>query len=230
MLRLAGFFLLCILLLGILRQVPLVGEVFRVPLVGFWLTAILLSVLFSKVAASALDRRRVKNLERRLGAVDTPHNQGKLGSLMLAQERHRRARELLERAVAGEPASIEWRYRLGCARLGMRDWAAAIESLASAARDDEEHAYGAVLLRLAEAYTRAGDARRALECLARFERNHGPSPESAFRRGLALKAAGQGSEARAAFGEVARLSEQQARYQRRSSLGWVARAFLARWV
>lgn len=228
MARLIGFFLVVLLLLQGLRAVPVIGGIFRVPLFGFWITAILLSAGLSKLAAVALDRRKVRQLARQLGTVDTPHNQGKLGSLLLSQGRFRQACEPLERATAGEPESAEWWYRLGCARIGSRDPAGAVTALERAVEIDEDHAYGGALLRLAEAHTLAGEGRPALEALERFARTHGPNPESAYRRGRALRALGQSSEARAAFAEVPVLAEQVAPYQRRAASAWVARSYLAR--
>lgn len=228
MLRLVAFFFGVLVLLRILREIPLVGALFRIPLLGFWLAAILLSVLLSKLATDALDRRKRGALVRQLGAVDTPHNKGKLGTLFLSQGRAKRAIPLLEAAAAGEPESAEWAYRLGSAYLAARRPRQAIEALERALAMDEEHAYGAALMRLAEARAADGDLQGSLVTLERFERNHGPSPESAYRRGVALRASGRRDEARAAFGEVRELAHGAARYQRRSGSAWALRAFFAR--
>ena len=120
MLRLIGFFILVFMLMGILQHVPIVGAVFRIPFLGFWVTAILLSVVLSRLAVRTVDRRRFTSLQRQLGAVETPHNQGKLGMLLLNQGQYRRAIPQLQRACEGEPDSAEWHYRLGCALLGAR--------------------------------------------------------------------------------------------------------------
>ena len=61
-----------------------------------------------------------------------------------------------------------------------------------------------------------------------FERFHGPTPESAYRRGRALKALGRRDEAGSAFEEVATLAKQSAKYQKKDSAGWVMRAWFAR--
>jgi len=95
---------------------------------------------------------------------------------------------------------------------------------------EEEHAYGAVQLRLGEALTRAGQAEAALAAFERFERNHGPSPESAYRSGLALRRLGRTAEAHASFARVSDLAAKAATYQRGANRGWVLRAFLARFV
>jgi Flp pilus assembly protein TadD len=168
-------------------------------------------------------------MERNLrGSVETPHNQGKLGSLVLAQGRARASIPHLERAAAGEPDIPEWSYRLGTAYLRANRPSDAVRSLSKAAELDEEHAYGQVLLRLAQAQRAAGDAQSSLTTLERFERNHGPNPESAYRRGLALKSLGKREEARAALSEVSHLASQSARFQKSSQRGFVLRAFLAR--
>jgi len=228
-LRLIGFFVLVLVLLQVLRALPVVGGVFQVPLLGFWLTAILLSVLFSKLAADALDRRKANALQRQLGAVDTPHNKGKLGVLLLTQRRYRKALPYLEQAYDGEPESTEWAYRLGVARLRSGDHDGAVEALERAIATNEEYAYGQVRMRLAETLAKRGDHEQALACLERFELNHGPNPESAFRRGSSLRALGRKPDARAAFEEVARLASQLARFQRKGAAVWVARAQWAKW-
>ena len=233
MLRLVGFFVLVFFVLHVLRvvlePVPVIGALFRVPLLSFWLTAVLVSVAISKLTADALDRRRRGALIRQLGAVDTPHNMGKLASLFVAQRRYRRALPYLEKAVAGEPEVAEWHYRKGQAHLGLRQPDAAIESLSNALRIEEEHAYGAALMRYAEAQQHSADPGGSLESIERFERNHGPNPESAYRRGLALRALGRKTEALAALREVPRLARQAARYQKKLSTGWVLKAALARY-
>lgn len=74
----------------------------------------------------------------------------------------------LERAVAGEPDSIEWRYRLGLARLEAGDAAGAADALAAVSARDEEYAYGAAQLALARALERTGRRSDALDALDRF--------------------------------------------------------------
>lgn len=228
MVRLLGFFLAVFAVLAILQQVPVVRSIFAIPFLGFWLSAMIVSALAAKGTAWALDRRKSAALVRQLGSVETPHNRGKLGSMFAAQGRWRRALPHLEAAVAGEPDVAEWSYRLGQARLGAGDAAAAIDALDAAVRIDEEHAYGQALLRLAEAQAQAGRAEDALASLERFERNHGPSPESAYRRGRTLAGLGRKDEARAAFAEVGELFRRAARYQKRDGAAWRLRAWLAR--
>ena len=227
-LRLIGFFVLALILWQFLQEIPVLGALFRIPFLSFWLVIILMSVGFSKLAAYALDRRKLAALQSSLGATDTPYNNGKLGSLLLAQKRYKRAIPLLEVAADGEPDSAEWHYRLGHARLGAGMLEGAAAALDRAAEIDEEHAYGSVLLRSAEARTRMGQAPEALAMLERFERNHGPNPESAYRRGLALRSLKRGTEARQAFSEVSELATRLAKYQRKGSHGWVLKAALAR--
>ncbi len=228
MLRLVGFFLLTLVALQFLRQIPLLGALFEIPFLGFWGAVILVSLAFSAGARAAVDGRRRKALERSFGAVDTPHNRGKLGSLLLNQGRARRALEHLTAAVAGEGEVTEWSYRLGQAELRLGQTAGALLALERAAQMDEEHGYGGVLLALAEARRRSGDAAGALTALERFERNHGPKPESAFRRGRALAALGRGAEARAAYEAVFELAAAATKYQRREARVWQLKAALAR--
>jgi hypothetical protein len=79
-----------------------------------------------------------------------------------------------------------------------------------------------------EAWQAVGEGAAALAAVERVERSHGPTPESAYRRGLALRSLGRRSEARAAFAEVPRAAAQVARYQRGDARRWQARATLAR--
>ena len=228
MLRLVGFFVLVLLALQVLRLLPFVGGFFRSSFLGFWLAAILVSFVLSRFATRALDRGRLQRQKRALGAVETPHNQGKLGALLLSSGDARRAIEPLRRAVAGEPRSVEWRYRLGSALLATGRADEALVELEQAAALNEEHAYGAVLLRQTAALERLGRDEEALAVLARFERNHGPSPESAYRRGRLLRALGRREEARESFRKVGKLAAQAAGFQRGEARGWAARAWVAR--
>jgi hypothetical protein len=229
-LRLIGFFLLVLAVMQLLRFVPFLGPIFRVPFLGFWGAAILCSAVASKLASDAVDRRRFRNRAQDLAAVDTPHNQGKLGLLLLSSGRARAAIEPLTRAVAGEPDSAEWSYRLGCALLEARRPGDAVAALERTARIDEEYAYGAVQLRLAEALRASGKHAEALAALERFERNHGDNPECAYRRGQVLKALGRRDEAVKSFARVPDLARTSARFQRGAARGWIVRAFLARLV
>ncbi len=226
--RFLGFFLLVFAALWLLRQIPGLGRLFEVPLFGFYLAAVVVSVVLARVGTAAVERRRLGGELRQLGAVDTPHNRGKLGSLHLKAGRPRRAVPHLEAAALGEPDSVEWHFRLGQAYLAAGRPEEAVRSLTRAAEIDEEHAYGGVLLSLTRAQQATGEAEDALETLARLERNNGPSPESAFRRGQVYKSMGERESARAAFGEVGALAAQAPKYQRAEARGWAARAFWAR--
>jgi len=202
---------------------------FRIPFLGFWGAAILVSAGLSWSATRAVRMRTIRSRTRELGATDTPHNQGKLGSLLQQNGSNRRAIGPLRNAVGGDPGVADWPYRLGCALLATGSPTEAVEALRQAASIDEEHKFGQVLLKQAEAEVRAGLVEEALATLVRFERNHGPSPEWAYRRGVALAKAGRKPEARESFSEVARLASQGAGFQKKSARGWVVKAFLARW-
>ena len=228
MARLIGFFALVLCALFVLRELPVIGALFRIPFVGFWLAAITVSLVATRLASLAVDRAKVRALERRLGAVETPHNQGKLGVLHASLRRHEQAVACLERAAAGEPEFTEWHYRLGISRLALRDLDGARRAFERALELCEDHAYGQALLRLCETQTRTGLGSEALAALVRFERARGPTPESAYRRGLALRLLGDGLAAKAAFDEVGTLARGLARYQQREGWRWSIRAWLAR--
>ncbi len=230
MLRLIGFFALVFVVLAVLRQVPILGAPFRIPFVGWWFAVIVVSAVCARLASTALERSKLRRLERTFGAVDTPHNQGKLGSLHAGRGRHRAALAGFERASAGEPEFAEWHYRLGISRLATGDPTGARSALERTLALNEDHAYGEAMLRLAEAQTEEGAGEAALATLDRFEQVRGPTPESAYRRGRALRRLGRSGDARAAFAEVGTLARRLAPYQRREGWRWVARAALARFT
>ncbi len=229
MLRLIGFFVAILAVMQLLRHVPGLSFVFS-GLWGFWLTALIVSGVGTWATNRAVVSRRLERQRRALEAVDSAHHQGKLGSLLVASGRARAAVAPLEHAVASEPDSPEWRYQLGRALLRAGRAREAIDALAATARIDEEYAYGEVQLRLAEAHTRLGDAQRALGALDCFERNHGPSPESAYRRGVALRKLGRRAEARESFAHVGTLAARAVQFQRARNRGFVLRAFFARFA
>jgi tetratricopeptide (TPR) repeat protein len=176
-----------------------------------------------------VQQRKLRAQVRTLSAVESAHNQGKLGALLLSRGRAREALVHLELAVSGEPRVAEWHYRLGLARLALRDAAGALAALERCVALEEEHAYGVAQLRRAECLQRLTRHAEALDVLALQERNHGPSPESAYRRGCAERALGRRAEARVAFAEVGELARRATRYQRRGATLWALRATLARW-
>ena len=227
MVRLLVFFLAVFALTGFLAQLPVVGALFRIPFLGFWFTALLLSAVLAKLGTEAVDAGARRRLERSLGAVDTPHHKGKLGALLLSQGKARRAVPLLAAAAEGDPGSLEWRYRLGEGRLRAGEPAAALVALDTVLAADEEHAYGGAMLLSADAARRAGELPGALERVARFERNHGPSPASALLRGRVLRASGDEAGAAAAFREVVPLAV-AGRGRASRSWTWRLRTVLAR--
>ncbi len=232
MLRLVGFFFACILILNLLRSflggVPVIGALLGLPLIGFWIVALLLSAFLSKLGSEALDRRRQQALMRSLGAVDTPHNCGKLGSLLVSQGRYRRALPLLEKAIAGEPEVAEWPARKAQAAFALGRFEEALDGARAALDLDQEYGYGRARMLEVRALAGLGREEEALERLALLERFHGPSPESAYRRGVLLSHLGRKEQARAAFDEVESLAREAAHYQRREGRTWVWRARWAR--
>ncbi len=229
MLRLLGFFGLTFVVFILLTKIPIIGDlVGGFWILGFFLAAMIVSRGLMKWGEAARNRSRVQSMIREFGAVDSAYNQGKLGSLFLKQGRYRRAVPMLAAACEGEPESAEWQYKHGRALLGTRSPADAIPALERAVELEEEHAYGAAMMRLAEARLATGDPQGSLDALDRVERNHGESPESTYRRGLALRAMGEKEQAKRTFARVGDLARNAVGYQKRSAAGWSARAALAR--
>jgi tetratricopeptide (TPR) repeat protein len=225
--RLAFFFLAALVLTGLLRELPYIGAIFQVPILGFWVTAILLAGALTYGAQRLVVARRLRNRVRDLGIVDRPANQGKLGALLLASGRAKDALSYLEAAHVGEPERAEWAYRLGETRLALGDTDGALAALDPLLARDEEHAYGRALLLSARAARTAGRPDDALARLARLERGQGPTPEGAFEQGLALRDLGRADEARAAFRDVPRLAAEAGRFRQAVPRRLVWRARLA---
>jgi len=222
--RILGYIVLVLIVWQLLGFVPVLGHSF----IGLWVAVLITSALVGRFGRQLVSRRKDIAQVRSLAAVDSPHNHGKLGSLLLGRGRTRAALPHLEQAVAGEPETIEWSYRLGLAyeALGRRDEARA--ALQRVIDEDAEYAYGAAQLRAATLALAAGETERSLELLDIHDRNHGESPESAFRRGKSLRSAGRRDEAMEAFGRVGDLARNAARYQRGEAQSWALRAFFAR--
>lgn len=230
-LRLIVFFVLAVALATVLGYVPFIGPLFRhTGLIGILVAAALLSAIVARVGQRLLTARKLRGELLALGAVGNAHTHGKMGALYLARGRPRAALEHLEQAAEGEPELAEWQYRLGLARLAVRQLEAALAAFERCVTLEEEHAYGAAQMRCAECLQRLGRHEQALDALRTYETNHGPSPEAAFRRGRVLRALGRKREARAAFAEVGELARHAARYQRREAGMWALRAGLARFV
>jgi tetratricopeptide (TPR) repeat protein len=229
MVRLVAFIVLAMILSQVLGVLPIIGPLFaHTGILGVLLTALGLSFAVTHYGERALRSRRDRAELKRLEAVDNAHNHGKAGALLLARGDAREALPRLERAAAGEPRVAEWQFRLGTALLALRRPAEARAALARCIELDPEYAYGGAQMRLAEALTAVGEASEALPVLALAERNHGPSPELAYRRGLALKALGRGPEAKASFAEVGKLAAQAPAFQRGTARAFTLRAKLAR--
>ncbi len=226
-LRLIGFFFAVFVALRILQTIPVVGGLFH-GFFGFWVAAIALAWLLSIATERWLARRRLARQIQALGHVDNPHIRGKRGALLLASGRAERALGDLEAAVAGEPEVVEWRYRLGLARLALGKPREAAEDLNAAEALFADHAYGGIQLALARAELAQGEPRRALEALQRFELPRGDTPESAYLRGKVHAKSGRRSEALPCFTTVEALYEHTPKFQRRAQLRWLWRARLAR--
>ena len=229
MLRLVLWFVAVLVLLNVLRLVPAVGRLFDVPFLGFFLAAALLSALTAWGGERLARRARAVRVRRELGAVDTPYQRGKLGAHLLAAGAAREAEGHLAQAAAGDPERLEWHYKLGCARLQVGKARDALAPLEHVVAREEEHAFGAALLRLAEAKTLLGDAAGALRELARFERNHGPLPESAWLRSRAHRRSGDSRAAKAACKETLLLQARATAFQKKAGREHALKAWFAQW-
>jgi tetratricopeptide (TPR) repeat protein len=222
------FFVGALLLSSALSHVPGLRTAFG-GIWGFWFAVILLSAATTQISKFLFERTRMRRRVSELGRVDTAHNQGKLGTVMLLGGSARSAIPLLERAVAGEPESAEWRYRLGSALRACGEPGRAASELEAALKLSPRHAYGEVAIELALARKAVGDDAGALAALATREREHGETVRSAYLRGSVLARMGEREKARAAFDEVGQLASRLPQFSRRGTLRWRALAWLARW-
>lgn len=225
--RFLAYFLGVFAALFVLRQLPLVGGLFQVPILGFFLAALVVSALVARGGTWLTQRNKLQRQLRELGEVDTPQRRGKLGRLLLQSGRPAQALEPLREAIAEDPETVDWHYRLGMALLRTGEVDEAVTTLQRARELDEGFAYGGVLLQLAAAAQAQGDFDLALDALARFEILQGPTPEQTYRRGLALKAKGDSTEAKAAFAAVPAFVARVPKYQRAEARAWGLRAWWA---
>jgi tetratricopeptide (TPR) repeat protein len=229
--RLIGFFVLVVVISSLLGHVPWIGPIFRsTGCIGIWLTAMALSWVLTWAGNRAYLMKKDSAEIQRLEVVESAYNHGKIGSLLLAQGRTKKALAHLERAAEGEPEVAEWHYRLGTALLALRHGPEAIAALERAVAIDEEHAYGAAQMRLAEALASVDRHDEALRALQIVERNHGPSPESAYRAGAVHRARGYRDAARQSFRRVDEIAARAVGYQKREATRWSLRAKLSSWL
>ncbi len=230
MLRLLGYFAVVFMACIVLRQLPIVGGIFQIPFLGFYLAAVVVSVVSARLGTRLVDRRKLQKSVRSLGEVDTPHNRGKLGVLLAGDGKHREALRHLEEAREHEPEIAEWAYRVGRSRLALGDHSEAAEALASSVELDEEYGYGEALRRLAESLTKTGAWEDAIARLDRHDVIYGETPESAYLRGRAHLAQGDKAAAKAAFLKAPTLVAGVAKYQREGARAWAMRARFAAWL
>ncbi len=221
-----GFFIGAVLLSSVLRHVPGIGGLLR-SIWGFWIAVLLLSGITNWLSTKWLEYSRLRRGRAEFSQVDNAHNQGKLGSLLLLNGRVRAALGPLERAVAGEPESAEWHYRLGSALRLCGQPARAAAELEAALKLAPAHAWGEVGIELALARRATGDVQGALAALQDRDREHGESVRSAYLRGTLLSREGQREASRAAFREVGEIARRSPRFSRKGTLRWRALARLA---
>jgi tetratricopeptide (TPR) repeat protein len=227
MLRTFAFLLAVVLIGSLLRNLPVVGSLFG-GLLGFYLTL----VLVAGVGALLMERwRRYQKLERELRAleaVDTAHNRGKRGALLLANGRATQALSLLADAQREEPSRAEWAYRLAQAHQQLKQPAEALRALEQVAKIDPDHGYGSVPLGRAEALLALARPAEAHEVIREYERGYGPSPQSALLGARVDRQLGDLPAARSRLREVSGLYRRLPAFQRKLQRPFLAAAWLER--
>src|SRR2546422_164110 len=116
-----------------LRFVPVLGPLLGGSFIGFWIAAIVCSAVISKLASDAIDRRRLKNREEALAALDrfqrnhgdNPECSYRRGRVLKALGRKKEAAESFARVgqLARQSARFQqsnarsWAWRALLARL-----------------------------------------------------------------------------------------------------------------
>ncbi len=210
-------------------MIPVIGPVFAVPLLGFWLTAAVLAGALSYWGERGLQRAKAQRALSQFSATDTPFNRGKLGAMLVSMGRFKKAQPHLHVALEALPNRADWHYRLGESWLRTGHPDRAIACFKEALELDPDCAYGQAALFMGESQLEVEDWEACLQTLAAFEQRHGPQPMSAFLRGKAYWRAGKREQAQATWAGVADIAAGAAKYQKREAAGWVWRARLARW-
>ena len=221
--------MLVVLTQKVLRVIPVIGDLIGgLGIFGFWVVAIFVGWYLEALGARLLAKRRFDAQVRSLGDVETAHNQGKLGALLLARGKFKAALGPLLRAKEGQPDSLEWDYGLARTYLGLGQYIQAAEHFQAVAAVDAAYGYGRVLLGLAEARLECDETDIALQALDRHDQDRGATPESALLRGLVFKKLGLKDQARAAFESVSGLAKSLPASYRKSAFPFQVRAFFAR--
>ncbi len=207
----------------VLRHVPVIGGLFR-GLLGFYLLLVLFAAAAAIVGRVLVRRRRLAEQVRVLSLVETPHNQAKLGTLLLGEGRPRAALAPLEYAHSKEPRNPEWGVALGDVYRALGRHREALERYDAVLAFAPEHGFGGLLARRAAALESIGDVDGALETLRSLEAAHGAAPESAARIGMLLRRTNHKDEAREHFRRAIQLAQSAPIYVRRKQRRWILRA------
>jgi tetratricopeptide (TPR) repeat protein len=225
--RAIGYLIAVILVGALLRQLPIVGHLFG-GLLGFYLTLLVVGAASAFLLERWRRRQKLASDLRNLAAVDSAHNRGKRGALLLAQGRAREALEPLEQAQREEPQRAEWAYRLAQAHQQLKQPAEALRLLEHVAGLDPEHGYGSVPLGRAEALLALARPAEALAVLRDYERGYGPSPHSALLGARAHRQLGEREQAQARLGEIGQLYGRLPAFQRKAQRPHLWAAWLDR--
>lgn len=215
--QLLAVFALAFLLQTLLANVPGLGFLARLPLLGFLGCVLVVSLAWTRIAGRVTRARVLRRTFESFGRVDTPAMQGKLGAALLAAGRARDALAPLATARAGEPKEPEWAWRNANALAAVRRDEEALREVEWLLERDAEHAYGRARLLSARLLARLGRRAEAIVACRRFEADHGEEPEALYELGAVFAAGGEHGAARDAFRRAAHAAERAASFKRRVS-------------
>lgn len=239
---LTGFAVLAILWLLLQLQVlpapvarivaPIVGLAcsFACPL--FFLTILLAPGLYRDTTEglqhswARLRTRRIEleDLQRKIARLNKPHHMIQLGALYLRQGKTAKAASWFEKALEGEPDSLEAQYRLGLCYFEQGRYEQAAELLERVHAVKPEYDYGLAYLRLAESQQKLGNVDRASEIYEIMLRFYPGHPEGSYNFALLLADAGDMQRAKELMQEIVVSLRHSPRFQRTRNRHWMLKA------
>jgi hypothetical protein len=225
---------------GLILQAVAVAHYFRRRPDGYWLWVIifggglgafvyilaevvpdaqLVGGMFKRVSR----RRRIDELEATIRINPAVGNQEDLAELCLDEGRFARARELYDKVIAAQPASIDPYYRRGLAELSLGDVPAARADLGRVVSTDRKYDIYRALGLLAHAEGLAGHTDKA-EALFIEATDISTLSETYFNYASFLASVGRTSEAKEWAQQVLAKKAAMPRYLRRRERPWFRKA------
>jgi hypothetical protein len=164
-------------------------------------------------------RSRIEELETQILDNPSAGNLEELAELYFEQKNYRKAREVLNRAIAARSDSPHAFYLRAKSALAMGDYAKAIPDLEYVVGKDVKFDYYRATGLLGDAYARTGDLEKATIYFAPAAQ-YSTTPETLYNYASFLKLAGKKEEAREWAQKLAAKKRTLPRYMRRAERPW----------